>query len=162
LNRLSELCVHNAESLQKSLVFCCENGIGDFRINSQILPLKTHPDVGYDLFDLPGAEDIVSGFKACGEFCLAHDIRTTFHPDQFIILSLPDPGVVQRSIADLVNQAQVAEWVNADVINIHLLSNSFELLAGLVPGNSPAGSLSSQIIASDCPRHHLNIFIFEV
>jgi UV DNA damage endonuclease len=129
LNRLAGLCVHNAQSLQKALVFCRENRIGAFRINSQILPLKTHPDVGYDMFDLPGAEDIVASFKACGEFCLAHDIRTTFHPDQFIILSSPNPDVVQRSIADLVYQAQVAEWVNADVINIH---------AGGVYGDKPS------------------------
>ncbi|MDT8377291.1 MAG: UV DNA damage repair endonuclease UvsE [Desulfotignum sp.] len=129
LNRLAGLCVHNAQSLQKALVFCRENRIGAFRINSQILPLKTHPDVGYDMFDLPGAEDIVASFKACGEFCMAHDIRTTFHPDQFIILSSPNPDVVQRSIADLVYQAQVAEWVNADVINIH---------AGGVYGDKPS------------------------
>jgi UV DNA damage endonuclease len=129
LNRLAGLCVHNAQSLQKALVFCRENRIGAFRINSQILPLKTHPDVGYDMFDLPGAKDIIASFKACGEFCLAHDIRTTFHPDQFIILSSPNPDVVQRSIADLVYQAQVAEWVNADVINIH---------AGGVYGDKPS------------------------
>jgi len=129
LHRLAGLCAHNAQSLQKALVFCRENGIGDFRINSQILPLKTHPDVGYDMDDLPGAEEIVASFRACGEFCLAHDIRTTFHPDQFIILSSPNPAVVQRSVADLVYQAQVAEWVNADVINIH---------AGGVYGDKPS------------------------
>ena len=129
LHRLAGLCAHNAQSLQKALVFCRENGIGDFRINSQILPLKTHPDVGYDMDDLPGAQEIVAAFRACGEFCLAHDIRTTFHPDQFIILSSPNPAVVQRSVADLVYQAQVAEWVNADVINIH---------AGGVYGDKPS------------------------
>jgi UV DNA damage endonuclease len=129
LKRLADLCAHNAENLQKALVFCRENGIGDFRINSQILPLKTHPDAGYDMGDLPGAEDIVAAFKACGEFCLAHDIRTTFHPDQFIVLSSPDPGVIRRSAGDLAYQAQVAEWVNADVINIH---------AGGVYGDKPS------------------------
>ena len=117
--RLAALCSANADSLHKALAFCRENRIGSFRINSQILPLKTHPDMGYDIFELPGAEDIIAGFKACGAFALKHDIRTTFHPDQFIILSSPHPNVVQRSVADLVYQAQVAEWVNADVINIH-------------------------------------------
>ncbi|MFN2358586.1 MAG: UV DNA damage repair endonuclease UvsE [Desulfotignum sp.] len=118
-SRLARLCAGNAESLLKALEFCHENRIGGFRINSQILPLKTHPDTGYDIFDLPGAEDIIAAFRACGAFSLKHDIRTTFHPDQFIILSSPHPDVVQRSVADLVYQAQVAEWVNADVINIH-------------------------------------------
>jgi UV DNA damage endonuclease len=94
-SRLARLCAGNAESLLKALIFCHENRIGAFRINSQILPVKTHPDTGYDICDLPGAEDIIAAFKACGEFSLKHDIRTTFHPDQFIILSSPHPQVVQ-------------------------------------------------------------------
>ena len=34
--RLSEICLANAESLKRALAFCHENGIGDFRVNSQI------------------------------------------------------------------------------------------------------------------------------
>ena len=43
LVKLSGLCMANAEALLASLHFCAENGIGCFRVNSQILPLKTHP-----------------------------------------------------------------------------------------------------------------------
>ncbi|THB73112.1 MAG: UV DNA damage repair endonuclease UvsE [Desulfobacteraceae bacterium] len=129
LGRLSEICLHNAQSLKKALAFCWENGIGCFRINSQILPLKTHPDAGYDMSDLPGGDEIIRLFKDCGSYAADHDIRTTFHPDQFIVLSSPDPGVVERSVADLGYQAGVAQWVGADVINIH---------AGGVYGDKPA------------------------
>ena len=118
-NRLSELCLANAENLKQALKFCHKNGIGDFRINSQILPLKTHPVIGYEITDLPDADNIIKTFKACGAFAGKHNIRTTFHPDQFIILSSPKPDVVKRSVADLNYQAEVAQWVNADVINIH-------------------------------------------
>ncbi len=118
-DRLSKICLANARSLLSALEFCRQNGIGCFRINSQILPLKTHPDVGYDIFDLPHAETIIETFKACGTFSRTHDIRTTFHPDQFIVLSSPHPDVVVRSVADLEYQAEVAGWVNADAINIH-------------------------------------------
>ena len=117
--RLSEICLTNANNLMEALVWCNGNGIKSFRINSQILPLKTHPDVGYDIEDLPFGESILKQFKACGEFCRKNGMRTTFHPDQFIILSSPNKDVVRRSIADLAYQAQVAQWVNADVINIH-------------------------------------------
>jgi len=51
--RLSEICRSNADNLMKALAYCHESGIGDFRINSQILPLKTHPEIGYDVRDLP-------------------------------------------------------------------------------------------------------------
>lgn len=117
--RLSEVCLANAQSLIDALAFCRRNNIGAFRINSQILPLKTHPDIGYDMSTLPDSDRIINTFKACGAFCRKHNIRTSFHPDQFIVLSSPNPDVVSRSIADLQYQAQVAEWVNADVINIH-------------------------------------------
>ena len=109
----------NARALEKALGFCRDHGIGAFRINSQILPLKTHPEVGYSIKDLPDHHEIEAAYRACGRFCREYDIRTSFHPDQFIVLSSPDPGVVKRSIADLVYHAEVAEWVHADVINIH-------------------------------------------
>ena len=117
--RLSALCLTNARNLMGALEFCHQHHIGDFRINSQILPLKTHPEVGYDIFDLPDSDQIIDRFMACGKFSRNQNIRTTFHPDQFIVLSSPTPDVVTRSIAELEYQAQVAQWVNADVINIH-------------------------------------------
>jgi UV DNA damage endonuclease len=143
LRRLSDICLSNAENLKKALAYCRETGIGGFRINSQILPLKTHPDVGYDIADLPDADQIVKDFKSCGAFAKKHHIRTTFHPDQFIVLSSPDPGVVVRSMADLNYQAEVAGWVHADVINIHAggvygdkaaaLARLMETVRGLAP-----------------------------
>lgn len=119
LRHLSEIAKDNASALDAALRYCRDNEIGAFRINSQILPLKTHPEVGYDVTDLPGNRDIVAAFRACGRFSRSHDIRTSFHPDQFIVLSSPRPEVVRRSIADLAYQAEVADWVSADVINIH-------------------------------------------
>ncbi len=119
LAKLSGLCLANAEALQASLRFCADNGIGCFRINSQILPIKTHDECGYDIHDLPDGEEIVRRFKSCGEFARDHDIRTCFHPDQFVVLNSPRPEVVDRSIAELEYQTEVAEWVGADVVNIH-------------------------------------------
>ena len=119
LDYLAKICRHNAHSLNKALRYCRDHDIKDFRINSQILPLKTHPDTGYRMEDLPFHDQIIQTFKDCGRFCQKHDIRTTFHPDQFILLSSPKSEVVQRSVADLIYQAEVAKWVNADVINIH-------------------------------------------
>ncbi len=119
MHHLSGICMHNANSLFKALQFCRRNGINAFRINSQILPLKTHPQIGYAIEALPRSTVIVNAFKKCGTYCRQHNLRTSFHPDQFILLSSPNPDVTRRSIADLQYQVEVAEWVNADVINIH-------------------------------------------
>ncbi len=119
LDYLSEICLHNAQSLLASLQFCLQNSIGDFRVNSQILPLKTQPEIKYEIEELPDYEKITAIFSECGAFARDNDIRITFHPDQFILLSSPDSKITSRSVADLKYQAQVATWIQADVINIH-------------------------------------------
>lgn len=117
--RLADLCQANAEALMTSLKYCAQHGIGAFRINSQILPVKTHPEAGYTMNDLPGGEDIIERFKACGRFARSHNLRLSFHPDQFVVLNSPNSRTLAHSLAELNYQAEVAEWVGADTINIH-------------------------------------------
>jgi UV DNA damage endonuclease len=119
LTKLGRLCTVNAEALLAALRFCAANGIGCFRLNSQILPLKTHPGHGYGINDLPDGEQIEARFRACGSFATEFDIRLCFHPDQFVVLNSPRPEVVAASIRELEYQAEVAEWVGADVVNVH-------------------------------------------
>jgi UV DNA damage endonuclease len=119
LDHLAELALHNADTLMAALEYCCLHHIGAFRINSQILPLKTHPEAGYFIEDLPGYKTIMQRYKACGRYARLHDIRTSFHPDQFVLLSSPRPSVTTKSVEELIYQAEVASWVHADVLNIH-------------------------------------------
>jgi UV DNA damage endonuclease len=119
LAKLSRHCLQNAESLLAALQFCANNGIGCFRVNSQILPIRTHPTCGYAVTDLPDGDEIVRRFEACGEFARNYNLRTCFHPDQFVVLNSPRPDVVANSVQELEYQAEVAEWIGADVINIH-------------------------------------------
>lgn len=119
LMRLSLLCLENARSLLKSIEYCSSNNIGCFRVNSRILPLKTHPAIGYALSDLPGSEEIRAVFSQCRKKAIKLDIRLSFHPDQFVLLSSHKTDVVQKSIEELDYQAEISELIGADVINIH-------------------------------------------
>lgn len=119
LRRLAVLVAANAEALLAALQFCSAHGIGSFRITSTLLPVKTHPVVGYQIDDLPGAHELVAQFRHCGEFARSHGIRTGFHPDQFVVLNSPNADIVDRSIADIESQAEMAEWIQADTVNIH-------------------------------------------
>ncbi|HEY4260475.1 MAG TPA: UV DNA damage repair endonuclease UvsE [Schlesneria sp.] len=119
LAKLSDLCLANADALLEALKFCVQHQIGCFRINSQILPIKTHPAVGYDISDLPDSNTIVERFRESKTFSDQHQLRTCFHPDQFVVLNSQRPEVVEASIRELEYQAEVAEWIGADVINIH-------------------------------------------
>jgi UV DNA damage endonuclease len=119
LAKLSRLCLQNADALLASLRYCAENDIGCFRVNSQILPVKTHPTAGYDIEELPEGQEIIRRFKECGKFAQQHQLRTCFHPDQFVVLNSPRADVVEKSLLELEYQSEVAEWIGADVVNIH-------------------------------------------
>ncbi len=119
LLKLAGIARSNSAALLATLRYCADHNIGCFRINSQILPLRTHAEVGYRVDELPGASEIVDGFRTCGAFAEKHGLRTTFHPDQFVVLSSLHERVVRDSLAEIEYQAEVAEWVRADVINVH-------------------------------------------
>ena len=119
LAKLGRLGMANAEALLAALQFCAGQGIGCFRITSQVLPLKTHPQFGYEAADLPEGAEIIRRFQECGAFARQSGLRTSFHPDQFIVLNSPRLEVVEASVRELEYQAEVAEWVGADVMNIH-------------------------------------------
>jgi UV DNA damage endonuclease len=119
LAKLGRLCAANSEALWIALRFCVEHGIGCFRVNSQVLPLKTHPRHRYRVEELPGGDELVRRFRACGELARENGLRTCFHPDQFVVLNSTRPEVVRASIEEIEYQAEVADWVGADAINIH-------------------------------------------
>lgn len=119
LAHISTICQSNAGSLLEAVKTTYRLGIGAFRIMSPLFPRMTHADVGYSLNDLPGAEAISDLLSAVRSFAGSHDLRLSFHPDQFVVLSSPRRQVVANSIRELEYQALVAEAVGADVINIH-------------------------------------------
>lgn len=119
LLKLSGICRDNARNLLSAVHACHALGIGAFRIMSPLFPRMTHPEVGYGLAELPEADDIRQLLAAIRIFVRQHDLRLSFHPDQFVVVSSPHPGVVASSIRELEYQAYLAEEVGADVITIH-------------------------------------------
>lgn len=119
LAKLSEIALDNCVALLEALRTCHALGIGAFRIVSTPFPRTTHPDVGYVLEDLPAAEQVFAQLRAAGTYAREHDLRLSFHPDQFVVLSSPRADVVDKSIAELEHHAEMAVLLGADVINIH-------------------------------------------
>ncbi len=119
LNKLSGLCLENAKSLLASLEYCKDKSIGSFRINSRMFPCKTHDVVGYELADLPDSKEIISLFESAKQFAKVNNIRTAFHPDQFVVLNSAKDEVVRQSIKEIEYHADLAEMIGSDVINIH-------------------------------------------
>ena len=116
---LTAIARDNAAALEAAVRRCTELGIGAFRINSQILPLATHPVSGYRLEDLDDDGSITMAFLEAGALARAADVRLSLHPDQFVVLNSEQERVVASSVGEMDAQARVAELVGADVLTLH-------------------------------------------
>ena len=119
LELLSETVLKNTQALVLAITYCSQAQIGAFRINSRIFPLKTHPQVGYELADLPDQAAIRQTCRQAKTLARQQDIRLSFHPDQFTLLSSPNEEVTAKSLEELAYQAEAAELTGADVITLH-------------------------------------------
>jgi UV DNA damage endonuclease len=119
LVKLSAICQQNCSSLLAALRFVQHNGIGAFRVLSPFFPRFTHPDVGYTIAELPEHQIILHALSQVKQYRDRHDIRLSFHPDQFIILSSPHLQVVENSIKELEYQGLLAEYIGAETITMH-------------------------------------------
>ena len=116
---LREIAADNAAALAAAVAACRALGIGAFRINSQILPLGTHPRSGYTLERLDPSGAIAEAFRRAGALAREQDVRLSFHPDQFVVLNSERPEVVDSAVEELDFQAAIAELVGADTIVFH-------------------------------------------
>jgi UV DNA damage endonuclease len=114
----NELAHHNARSLLDAITWCSEHGIGAFRINSGVLPMFTHPEVGWSLAS-EAAEGVADVLRAANVKRRDLDVRLSFHPDQFVVLGSAKSSVVAASIAELEYMAQVASLVGAEQMTVH-------------------------------------------
>jgi UV DNA damage endonuclease len=117
---LRDVARANAIALAHAIARCDELAIGAFRINSQVLPLITHPVSGYTLQSLDVDGSITRSFAAAGALGRARDVRLSFHPDQFVVLNSLREEVVISSVRELDAQAALASIVGADTITLHV------------------------------------------
>lgn len=119
LAKASSLCLSNTESLLASVETVARLGIGAFRIQSGLFPRTTHPEVGYDIPELPDAERILALARRIRASARRLGVRLSFHPDQFVVLSSAREEVVASSIRELEHQGLQAELFGAETLNIH-------------------------------------------
>jgi UV DNA damage endonuclease len=82
--------------------------ISMYRMSSDLAPYATHPD-------MPAFHQMVAecGGELAAIGCKANslDIRLSFHPSQFVVLNSPDPALIEKSIWDLVSQAEMLDYM---------------------------------------------------
>jgi len=116
---LWQIAADNVRALALAINWCAAHRIGAFRLNSEILPLATHPQVGYQLDELDQTGELRTAFVDAGVQASQRQVRLSFHPDQFVVPGSLREDVVQSSLAELEHQALVAELIGAEQLTLH-------------------------------------------
>lgn len=115
---LNELARHNADSLAAAIAWCAAHRVGAFRVTSGLLPMYTHPVLGWRL-DGPAGAGVAPALRSVAAQRRAAGVRLSFHPDQFVVPGSTNPAVADASLRELEYQAEVAELVGAEQLTIH-------------------------------------------
>jgi len=115
---LNEIALDNVQALRAAISWCATHDIGAFRVQSGLLPLYTHPELGWQLHSDTG-KGVVDGLRAAGIEAQQHGIRLSFHPDQFVVPGSRNTDVVDASLRELEYMAEVAELIGAEQLTIH-------------------------------------------
>lgn len=107
--RVEQAVANNLACLQRILAYNVQHNLRFFRIGSGIVPFGSHPINTY-----PWQTRFAAEFRAIGDYIKQHDMRVSFHPDQFVVLNSPDAGIVQRSVEELVYQGSMLDLMGLD------------------------------------------------
>lgn len=100
--KLKLVVLSNLNDLIKILDYNVKNNIHFYRITSSLIPLATHPEVGY----WGHREIFKNDFKYIGNLINKSNIRVDTHPDEFNVINSINPNVVENTKLNLLFQAQ--------------------------------------------------------
>ncbi|MGI4832382.1 MAG: UV DNA damage repair endonuclease UvsE [Janthinobacterium lividum] len=107
--RLIETVAANLACLRRILEWNVAHGLLFFRMGSDIVPFGSH-----EVNTFPWQTHFKEDFRALGAFIKENGMRISFHPDQFVVLNSPDPGIVQRSVNELIYQGSMLDLMELD------------------------------------------------
>lgn len=103
LEKLKSVAASNLKSLENIIKYNIENNIHFYRITSALIPLVTHPEVGY----WGHREFLEKDFKYIGKLIKDSNMRVDTHPDEFNVINSVNPKVVENTKINLMRQV---EW----------------------------------------------------
>lgn len=118
LNKLIDVTSQNIQNTFRALYYNVSHQIPLYRMSSSMVPLATHPDVEFDYLNIFHNE-----FKEIGEFIKKHQLRVSFHPNQFTLFTSDKQHITDNAVIDMEYHYNVLEAMgvaNQSVINIHV------------------------------------------
>ncbi|MCY8972428.1 UV DNA damage repair endonuclease UvsE [Bacillus atrophaeus] len=108
----------NLNNTLRTIYYTIGHDIPLYRFSSSIVPLATHPDVMWD-FVTPFQKE----FREIGELVKKHNLRTSFHPNQFTLFTSPKETITKNAVTDMAyhyHMLEAMDIADRSVINIHI------------------------------------------
>lgn len=120
LKYAGNLSLSNVSDLLVILKWNVEKNIRFFRVSSDLFPWASH----YDITLLPQYSQIKTKLYKIGDYVKRNNIRLTFHPGPFNVLTSPKDSVVANTIKDLEMHGLICDLLGLsrtpfNKINIH-------------------------------------------
>lgn len=118
LEKLIYVTSQNIENTYRALHYNVGQQIPLYRMSSSMVPLATHPDVEFDYINIFHKQ-----FKEIGDFIKKHELRVSFHPNQFTLFTSDKPHITDNAVIDMEYHYKVLEAMgisDESVINIHI------------------------------------------
>ncbi|UOQ44515.1 UV DNA damage repair endonuclease UvsE [Halobacillus salinarum] len=95
-NELQRITKANLEHTKRALHYNIAHEIEVYRFSSSLIPLATHKEVEWDYLT-PFKKE----YEEIGELVRGHNMRTSFHPNQFTLFTSDKPHVTANAIEDM-------------------------------------------------------------
>ena len=124
LEKLSDIVRNNFNTTEKIIRHCAAVGIKGYRISSDLVPIINHPEVMLNISDLPNYKLIQYEINKVGKAIKETGLRISAHPSEYISLTSDDSKVINNSINDLEQHAEIFDLLELknntfNPLNIH-------------------------------------------
>jgi UV DNA damage endonuclease len=116
--KLLEVTKKNLTNTLRILYYNSAHEIELYRLSSSIVPLATHPEVNWD-FTTPFEQE----WKEIGNWIKRHQMRISFHPNQFTLFTSPNIKITENAVKDMTfhyRMLKAMDVLDGAVINIHV------------------------------------------
>ena len=108
LEKLKLVSSSNLKDLETIIKYNIANNIHFYRITSALIPLVTHPEVGY----WGHREFLKKDFEYVGKLINNSNMRVDTHPDEFNVINSEKESVVENTLRTLNMQVDLFEAMN--------------------------------------------------
>lgn len=116
--KLLSITKENLQNTIRTLLFNAAYQIPLYHFSSSIVPLATHPEVRWNYID-----PFINEWKEIGQIVTKHQMRVSFHPNQFTLFTSPKKDITENSIIDMDYHYQMLEAMGIEknsMINFHI------------------------------------------